>query len=61
MARFIETRNSIQCRSQNQKLMKKYKSINKILKVYVDKMGVEEFNKHCINFSRHSEVKYIIN
>ena len=61
MARFVTTRNSIQCRSQNQKLIKKHKSVNKILKAFAEKVGPELFAKQCLSFCRHPEVKYIIN
>lgn len=60
MARFIDTRNSIQCRSQNQKLIKKHKSINKILKSYIESVGQEEFSKLCLSYAKHPHVKYII-
>lgn len=61
MARFVNTRNSIQCRSQNQKLIKKHKSVNKVLKAFAEKVGPELFAKQCFSFCRHPEVKYIIN
>lgn len=34
MARFIATRNSLQCRSHHQKLEEKYTHVNKIISLY---------------------------
>jgi hypothetical protein len=48
MARFIGTRTSTQCRSQNQKLIKKHKNIKKILKAYEAEIGKSEFQKAII-------------
>jgi len=45
MARFIGTRNSTQCRSQNQKFIKKHKNIKRVLKAYEVEIGKSEFQK----------------
>ena len=43
MSRFIATRNSSQCRSQNQKLIKKHKNLKRVLSAYEKQIGKSEF------------------
>ena len=45
MSRFIGTRTSTQCRSQNQKLIKKHKNIKRIIIAYEAEIGKSEFEK----------------
>lgn len=59
MARFVESRSSVQCRSQHQKLMKKFKTTARILLNYEEKTGAERLKRACLLYCKHPEVKYI--
>ena len=58
MAVFISSRTSTQCRSQNQKLIKKHKNVKRILKAYELEVGTEFFEEACSRYALDPKVKY---
>lgn len=45
MSEFVGTRTSVQCRSQNQRLFRKFKNLRSIISIFKSEYGKERFER----------------
>ena len=58
MSNFIETRNPSQCRSQNQKMYKRFKTVNKIVAEFKKEIGEEKFDEEYQKLIVEPSIKF---
>lgn len=58
MALFIGSRTSVQCRSQNQRLFRKYKNIRNIVASFKEEYGRDKFEEDYSLICDHNAIKF---
>ena len=58
MSDFIETRTSVQCRSQNQRLFRKFKNFRTIISAFKEEYGKERFEADFKEISKLPGIKF---
>ena len=58
MSNFIQTRNPSQCRSQNQKMYKRYKTVNRIVSEFKKEIGEENFETAYNELRLQQNIKF---
>ena len=58
MSNFIGTRNPSQCRSQNQKMYKRFKTVNRIVTEFKKEIGEENFETQYRELSEEPSIKF---
>jgi|JI9StandDraft_2_1071091.scaffolds.fasta_scaffold1541313_1 hypothetical protein len=58
MSDFIETRTSVQCRSQNQRLFRKFKNFRTIISAFKEEYGKDKFEADFKEICKHPGLKF---
>jgi hypothetical protein len=58
MAVFIGSRSSVQCRSQNQRLFRKYKNIRNIVNSFKEEYGRDRFDEQYDQITANPAIKF---
>ena len=60
MSNFVGTRSPAQCRSQNQKVYRRFKTVNKIVAVFRQEVGAAKYDQAFTTLRNDSSIRFAI-